>query len=53
MQSGEKTSPTHPYETISVYELKERDTVKGVEYSCCFRDVITTKGDDILDIKFF
>jgi hypothetical protein len=37
----------------SVHELKERDSVKRVEYCREFRGVITISEQDILDIIFF
>jgi hypothetical protein len=42
----------HPYKT-PVHELKERDSVKRVEYCPWFRDEITTSEEDILDVLFF
>jgi hypothetical protein len=43
----------HPYKVTSVHELKERDSVKYVEYCWWFRDIITANGEYILDITFF
>jgi hypothetical protein len=43
----------HPYEVTSVHEFHERDNVKRAEYCRCFRDVITTNGDDALGVTFF
>jgi hypothetical protein len=43
----------HPYRISSVHELKERDSVKGVEYCRRFGDVITANRDDILEVAFF
>jgi hypothetical protein len=36
-----------------VHELKEMDNVKRVKYCRWFRDVITAKREDILDVTFF
>jgi hypothetical protein len=36
-----------------VHELKERNSVKRVEYCPWLRGVITANGEDILDVMFF
>jgi hypothetical protein len=42
----------HPYKILSVYELKEYDNEKHVQYSQWFWDLITASGEDILDAMF-
>jgi hypothetical protein len=39
-----------PCKVTSVHGLKERDTVKRVEYCGWFSDIITANGEDILDV---
>jgi hypothetical protein len=43
----------HPYKITSVHELKQRGSIRHVEYCRWFRDVITANAEDIWISHFF
>jgi hypothetical protein len=42
-----------PCKITSMHELKERGSVRCVEYCQRFRDIITANGEDVLHVTFF